>query len=453
MRKSISFKIFIIFLSFTLSLFLFVGIAIRYFLPEYYKNQKLEGIKQYTNKIEKAFEEDNFDQIYDYFDQLRIEIGGDTYFIDNNGQVNGSAMTRKKSEVRSYIKDDIFEANFINKIGVEIYIFGVKMENGYLIYEVSIQSLEDAVLIMMNFFVYLLLISLLISIISAYLISIKITKPIKELNKLAQSMKSKKIQSVMVSNTKDEIGQLNESLNLLYEELLSNIQRLEAEIKKERAVEKLKKQFLAQAAHELKTPISVIQGYSELIYDGIYKDEVERDHYIESIYNETKNMSKLIRDVLDFSKMETGLFSINKEEIFVNPWVNKIITTYKNYIQLNGLEFKYSNQVGDLCINMDAQRIEQVVKNLLSNAIEHSNGKIELNVSNLNNHLKIEVINSGEPIDEMDIPFIFDSFYKKKGKKTGTGLGLAIVKQIVVLHKGDYRVENTQNGVKFVVII
>jgi len=242
-------------------------------------------------------------------------------------------------------------------------------------------------------------------------------------------------------------------MNLLYEELQSNIQQLEAELLKEKSLDNMKKQFLAQTTHELKTPLSVIQGYAELVYDKIYQTDEERDHYINSIYHETENMNKLINDTLDFAKMENGFFQIETRDTFINPWFNQIILTFKELITSKDIILEVNNQVGDLCINMDAFRMEQVIKNLVANAMEHTDGKIVINAYNLNNQLGVEVINTGSNIDEADMAFIFDSFYKRVGKKTGTGLGLAIVKQIIKLHHGEYRVENMPGGVKFSIII
>ncbi|SHH76271.1 sensor histidine kinase [Clostridium grantii] len=456
MSKSITLKIFSIFIAFTFSLFLFIGITTKFFLPQYYKNQKLSSIKDYTNEISEIYDannEESINQVKTIFEEMKSTIGGDIYTLDENGSIKWSGKNKRSQEENYTISGEIFQNQFVNKMGVEIFSFGVKIDNGYLLYDVSIESLDDAVGIMINFFIYILLISLVISIISAYFISIRITKPIKKLNNLALQMKSKEIQSIMNWDRKDEIGQLNNSLNLLYEELLSNIQRLETELSKERSVEKLKKQFLAQATHELKTPISVIQGYAELIYDGMYKDENERDHYIENILNETENMGNLINDVLDFAKIENGFFSINKKQVFVNPWLNRILVTFKEFAENKDIEVLISNKVGDLCVDIDEFRIEQVIRNLLSNALKHSDKQIIINAYNLNNKLAIEVINTGKSIESTDLPYIFDSFYKAKGEEKGTGLGLAIVKQIIIQHKGDYRVENINNGVKFSFIV
>jgi len=464
MKKSISFRIFLVFVLFIICLFTVAGILISTMLPSYYRNRKLDDIESQVSYIKSNYETMDDNELIQLFDEMRIENGGDSYILDQSGSLNtslglkgnggGLGMGKNRSSNGKYVfTSPIYEDRSINKLGIEVYSFGVAIDEGYLLYEVSIESLDDAVGIMLEFMVYLLIGSLIIGIMIAFLISGYISKPIRKLNDLAKAMKDKKVHNLVTSFKSDEIGELEASLYSMYEELLSNIQRLETELHKERSIEKMKKQFLAQATHELKTPIAVIQGYSELVVDGIYKSEDERDHFIQSIYNETESISKLINDVLDYSKMENGLFDVNKEIIEVKAWSDKLAHTYDDYIIMKKLLFEFKGLSNELHINMDSSRMEQVVKNLLSNSVEHANSFISLTLKDLNNRLYIEVENDGENINDEDLPFIFDSFYKKKGKRTGSGLGLAIVKQIVLLHEGDYRVENLDHGVRFIIII
>lgn len=460
MKKSITRRIFLIFVVFIISLFTLAGVLLSTILPGYYERRILDDIQKDVTYIKENYDKLDDVKLITLFDELRQKNGGDSYILDATGRLNsslgmkGNGMGMGKNRINTSQYDftsDIYEDRYMNKIGVEIYSFGVALKDGFLLYEVSIDSLDDAVGIMLEFLVYLLIASLIIGVLSAYLISNYISKPIRELNDLAKRMKDKEVYTIMTSNKEDELGQLEQSLYNMYEELLSNIQRLETELHKERSLDKMKKQFLAQATHELKTPISVIQGYAELVFDGIYKTEEERDHYIESIYNETESISKLITDVLDYSKMENGFFDINKQDVNIKPWSEKLVQTYDEYVRMKNLDFIYHGVTEDFVVYMDPNRMEQVVKNLLVNAIEHGKSKVKLSVFHLENKLLIEVENDGPPIDEEDLPFIFDSFYKKKGKIKGTGLGLAIVKQIVLLHDGDYRVKNLDKGVKFII--
>ena len=455
--KSISSKVLYYFICFALIIFLFIGLGLKFVLPQFYLDKQMDKIVEATAYIKSNYENITDEEAELKLEDLREDIGGNLYILEESGELKGYGYGKNRSinqKNSQFVKnDDITEYQYVNDIGIEIYAFGVQLDNYYLVYEVSIQSLDKAVDTMFEFSTYLLIIALIISVLIALLLARSITSPIRKLNNLALDMRSKNIESKIVVAGNDELNQLNQSINSLYEELLSNIYKLESELKKERNSELLKKKFLAQATHELKTPISVIQGYSELVYDGMYKDLDERDHYIKSIYDETKSMSHIIHDILDYSKMETGNFVMKYSNIELKGYLDTILSRFKDIVEKNNIEFTYDINFDKFSKSIDGIRMEQVIKNLLSNAIEHSEGIISVNADKAGDKLKFEVFNSGQNISDEDLPYIFDSFYKKKGKKKGTGLGLAIVKEIVTLHKGDYRVENREDGVSFIVVI
>ena len=455
--KSISSKVLVYFIFFALVIFLFIGLGLKFVLPQYYLDKQMDKITEATDHIRSNYGIITDQEIETILENLREDIGGNLYIVEETGEVKGYGYGKNRSpskKTTQFVKDgDITEYTYENALGIDIYAFGVQLGSYFLAYEVSIQSLDEAVDTMFEFSTYLLVIALIISFIIAYLLARSITNPIKKLNRLALDMRKKDIDSRIVVNSKDEMNQLNQSINGLYEELLSNIYKLESELKKERNSELLKKKFLAQATHELKTPISVIQGYSELVYDGMYEDMDEHDHYVRSIYEETQSINRLIHDILDYSKMETGNFSINISQIELKAYLQRIMNRFKDLVEKKDLEFVFNIGFDSFTKEIDELRIEQVIKNLISNAMEHSNGKIRVKADRIGDKLRLEVFNTGDQISEEDLPYIFDSFYKKKGKKKGTGLGLAILKEIVHLHEGDYRVENRGDGVSFIIII
>jgi signal transduction histidine kinase len=267
------------------------------------------------------------------------------------------------------------------------------------------------------------------------------------------AMQSRKVEATMVIHS-GELGQLNHSLNDMYNALLSNIYQLESELNKERNAELLKKRFLAQATHELKTPIAVIRGYAEILYDGMYKDADEQERYLKNIYDETEAISHLIGDVLDYTKMETGNDTLVMREVEAADFFGTLIDRYQPLVKNQKITLVYSTNIGKgTMFNIDQRKIEQVFKNLISNAMEHAESTIKINVEATNKNFKLTIYNDGPSISEDDLPNVFDSFYKRSGKKSGTGLGLAIVKEIVLQHGGDYRVANIEKGVMFVISI
>lgn len=417
-------------------------------------------IKEVKAQIDTHYTVNNPDAVIPYLEQLKDEVGGELYISTAQGETKGYGAGRGRNAAiqnksQQFISDGhITEYTYTNKVGLDIYVLGIAVNEEYLVYEVSIQSLDDAVSVILEFFWVLLIVVMFVALIISVFLSRNIASPIKALNHLAKEMRTKEVKAMMVTKSQDEISELNQSLNELYDELLTTIYNLETELKKERNSERLKKRFLAQATHELKTPISVIKGYAEIVYDGMYKTEEERDRFLKNIYDECEAISLLILDVLDYTKMETGNDRLDMTEVNVKTFFGELAERYKGFIESKGLKAEIAVDLSaDKVQRVDSRRIEQVFRNLISNAVEHSQTKVKVSVDEIGEKVRLTVINDGAQIDSEDLPYLFDSFYKKKGKQTGTGLGLAIVKEIVLLHGGGYRAENLVDGVQFTITI
>lgn len=460
MKRSIGLRMTLYLIGFSLVITGIIAMAVRFALPEYYRNRQMSLIDTISVQVYENYREEAPESVIPLLEELKTSVGGELYYYStisgsgnsSRGQGQGKNSYQNSNNEKFIPQGDVTDYTYTNRVGLEIYAMGIAIGDEYLVYEVSIQSLDSAVGTILDFFWILLILVVLIAVVIAVILSSNITKPIKALNQLATTMRDKKVSAVMVTNNKDEIGDLNRSLNNLYEELLSSIYQLETELQKERNAENLKKRFLAQATHELKTPIAVIRGYAEILYDGIYKDEEDRDRYLKNIYDESEAISHLILDVLDYTKMETGNYKLEAVDVSAYRYFRATATRYEAYIQQAGKEARVTiDLASDLMVHLDTNRIDQVVRNLISNAVEHSSSWVAIHVDRPGDKIRISISNDGKPVAEEDLPYLFDSFYKKKGKQKGTGLGLAIVKEIVTLHGGDYRVENIQEGVRFVV--
>jgi len=455
MKNSIRIKIARYMILFAVGVIGFIGLMTKFLLSDYYTDEQMKRISTFTQEVKTEYEQEDIEKITRTMENLRKEMGGELYYFNKQ---RGFIEYRKGKEIilnpflrRGFIpKGEITEYIQKDKLGGDIYTFGVDVGEKYLVYEVSIEDLDRATDVILQFLWDLLIIVLALAVVVAMLLSNKISKPIQALNELANKMKSKEVEPCRVTKAEDEIGQLNQTLNELYEQLRSSIKQLEWQLEKERDAERVKKRFLAQATHELKTPLSVIRGYAEILYDGMYKDEEERERFIQNIYEESESVSHLILDVLAYTRMETGNEALIKTKIAAKDYYEKVIERYKGYILSKGLKLEMENLIPEaFVVEGDEKKIEQVLKNMMSNAVEHAKAIIKISLSQKGDKVKISIFNDGEPISEEDLPYIFDSFYKKKGKQKGTGLGLAIVKEIVLLHDGNYFVENQEEGVCF----
>jgi two-component system sensor histidine kinase ResE len=208
-------------------------------------------------------------------------------------------------------------------------------------------------------------------------------------------------------------------------------------------LEKMRKDFIANVSHELRTPISMLQGYSEAIVDGVADSIEEMQELSQIIHDESLRMGRLVNDLLDLARMEGGFTELNCQEVDIIPYLERIIRKFKNLQHDKDIEiFGEIGKVYNQHLLVDVDRIEQVLTNLIDNAIRHSkeNGLIIVKFYQTEDSTFIEVSDSGVGIAKEEIPFLFDRFYKVDKARTrgrsGTGLGLSIVKNIVHAHGG-----------------
>lgn len=218
----------------------------------------------------------------------------------------------------------------------------------------------------------------------------------------------------------------------------------------ERRLDKLRKDFISNVSHELRTPISLMQGYSEAIMDDIADSKEEKNELAKIINEESLRMGRLVNELLDLSRMETGHFQLNTETIQVSSFIQRILNKFRALVKENNIRLELTADYKFETAILDPDRMEQVFTNLIDNAITHTreNGYVHVLVNNTKDHLSVEIRDNGSGIPEEDLPFIFERFYKadksrtRNAKQKGTGLGLAIVKNIIEAHQGTISVKS-----------
>lgn len=214
-----------------------------------------------------------------------------------------------------------------------------------------------------------------------------------------------------------------------------------------RKLEKMKNDFIANVSHELRTPISMLQGYSEAIIDDIAETEEEKKEMAKVIYDESLRMGRLVNELLDLARMESGHLSLNYETVHVENYLLRIVSKFFGLAKEKDITLSTQFEKGDIEWNIDPDRMEQVLTNLIDNSIRHTppGGHVAVvQYVSHDNRLVIQVKDSGTGIAPEDLPFVFERFYKADKARTrgqsGTGLGLAIVNHIVKAHKGEISV-------------
>ncbi|WP_391208920.1 ATP-binding protein [Psychrobacillus sp. L4] len=224
-------------------------------------------------------------------------------------------------------------------------------------------------------------------------------------------------------------------------------------------LDKMRSDFIANVSHELRTPISMLQGYSEAIIDDVVTTEEDRKEMIRIIYDESKRMGRLVTELLDLARLESGYLSIFKEEVSIIPTIERITQKFDQIAKENNVRLVLEQNLKDpLFLELDEDRMEQVLTNLIDNALRHTEeqGSVTVRLTRLNHQLTIEVEDTGYGIPSEDLPYVFERFYKadkaRTRGKSGTGLGLAIAKNIVERHAGNLSVESELGvGTKFIV--
>lgn len=217
-------------------------------------------------------------------------------------------------------------------------------------------------------------------------------------------------------------------------------------------LEKLRSDFIANVSHELRTPISMLQGYSEAIMDDVVEDEVEQKEIIKIIYEESQRMGRLVTDLLDLARLESGHMRLYTSSLDVVPVVDRIVHKFQQRAKEEQIELTFVSEAdAPLIAELDEDRIEQVLTNLIDNAIRHTpeEGNVWVRVEKDKLFAKVSVIDTGSGIPDEDLPYVFERFYKADKARTrgkgGTGLGLAIAKNIIESHQGTITAESKVN--------
>ena len=217
-------------------------------------------------------------------------------------------------------------------------------------------------------------------------------------------------------------------------------------------LEKMRSDFIANVSHELRTPIAMLQGYSEAILEGVVTNEEERNEMIRIIYDEAQRMGRLVTDLLDLARMSAGFITLDKDEVPAVASIERMTYKFAQVAKEKKVLLQFDSQVDEhLWIQIDEDRIEQVLTNLIDNAIRHTpeGQSVTVRLTEEQSYLKVDVQDTGVGIPEVDLPYVFERFYKADKARTrskgGTGLGLAIAKNIVEAHEGNITVTSKQN--------
>lgn len=322
-------------------------------------------------------------------------------------------------------------------------------------------SVQESVALSNRFLTIISLAALLLGSIAVFVTTRKVAAPILTLSKLSEQMADLNFNVKYVGDSSDEIGVLGNSMNALSDrlkdtmgELQSANEKLKSDIEQKIKIDEMRKDFVSNVSHELKTPITIIHGYAEGLADGMCKDEESRDFYYQVILNESDKMTVLVKQLLNLSDLEFGFDLPEYESFDLTALISDILTSSQVLLKEKkaNVEFLLEKPV---LVWADEFKIEEVLHNYLSNALNHLDGehKIVIRIEEEEELVKVFVYNTGAPIPQKDLESLWTKFYKVDKARTrqygGSGIGLSIVKAIMDSHHQSCGVENQVGGVEF----
>ncbi|AOY77752.1 sensor histidine kinase [Clostridium formicaceticum] len=294
---------------------------------------------------------------------------------------------------------------------------------------------------------------IIIATILSLIFSKKVSKPLLNMSKIALSMASGDFSRRVDSSSNDEVGLLATSLNNLSTQLQEKVAQLER-------LDSTRREFVSNLSHEMKTPLSIIQAFTEALQDNLAVDEDEKEQYLNNISEEVERLKRLVIEVLDLKKMEEGCDDFQKEYVDLKEIVESVRSEFYTFSEKKGIDllFTIDKRIQPVFCNKD--RIKQVFINLIDNALRHTlqGGQVYVTISAKVNSVQIEVRDTGEGIPSDDLPMIWERFYKVDKSRIrvagGTGLGLAITKKIIETHGGCIEVQSKlSEGTTFTIVL
>ena len=421
---------------FTLLIVLFLWLFQVIFIDKYYELSKTDQIKKTTLKIIK-----NYDEDVTYLDKISFENNVCIEIVKDSVTIYSSNESNRGCLISNYkYKNDFYDSNVLEKTyklinplsDAKTLIYARKYNEDITIFvNASLEPLDDSVSILSNQLIIVTFIVVVLAFIIGYFISKRISRPIEKMNENALKLANGNYDFKFDNNSKiSEIDELANTLNYAKNEL--------------EHTDELRRDLLANVSHDLKTPLTMIKGYAEMIRDLNYNNEEKRNANLNVIIEETERLNILVEDILTLSKIQANKDTLNKEEFDLVLLINNIIKRYSIYKETEGYTFKL-NMPDKVIVKADKKKIEQVIYNLINNAINYTgdDNKVIINVI-AGKKIRVEIKDTGKGIKEEDLPHIWEKYYhsKKKHKRNviGTGIGLSIVKTILESHKFKYGV-------------
>lgn len=446
-------KLIVLYFCIMFSTLTMLGILLSFLINNYFiYNKQMEMVIKSSNisNLAKPYLMEKHDpqHLLDYLNSAEKNLGTEIYVVDRNGYMIAGEQNNEMHEGELIDPEDIEEmqqgktnirqgkSHSFDEKALWVttpVIDNNKVIGGIILYS-PIIGIKQATEKVRNLFIYSALVSTLFSAIVVHFMAKYVTSPLRQMNKVAKKIAQGDFSERVVTKQDDEIGDLSEAFNYM----ASQIERQE----------RMRRDFVADVSHELKSPLTNIQGFVEALADGKDKNEQDRIRYLGIVHKETLRLIRLVNELLDLSRIDAGGIEFEKNPVNIINIIKSSVLKIMPVIKENHREVEVNLPKVPLMVVGNHDRLEQVILNLIDNANRYSppGRKIAITVEQKNNEVEVFVIDNGKGIPGEELPMIWERFYKvdkSRCRETGgTGLGLAIVKQIIESFGGKVMAES-----------
>ena len=439
------------FISFTVIVFVLLWLFQILFLEKFYTASKINDVETAAALILESYENDQPVKFSSNLEKIAMENDLCIEIVNRYGrswytkEYSVDCIIHKKANSTYNYQLEI-ENNGFNPIwhklqnahnNYQMVLFGCalgsgEIPDGYLFINTALVPVGSTVTIIKRQLMFITFILVILAFIISLFVSRKIAKPIDNITLAAESLAKGNFNTKFDGRGYLEVKQLADALTYAEKELSR--------------VDKLQRDLIANVSHDLRTPLTMLKAYAEMIRDLSGDNPVKRNEHLEIIINETDRLSLMVNDILDLSKLESGKQKLTPTEFEISSKMSEIIDRFKGISEKMGYDIQFTPDE-ERTVFCDVVKIEQVIYNLINNAINYTGEDKKVFVRQINSPtgVIIEVEDTGDGIEPDKIKLIFDKYYRSENHKrevVGTGLGLSIVKAVLKLHNYDYGVRS-----------
>ncbi|QWH42862.1 sensor histidine kinase [Bacillus mycoides] len=417
-----------------------------------FEKEESEYRKEYDKELPRKIMEGKITkvQLLDEKEQSNF-VYTNNLFMERIQEFQADLLLNEKNASYDSLQEIDYEQNDIK---YKLIIKPIKDKSGVITYifsMTSLQPVDEAVQMIKEYYVYIIMFVLLLIFIASFYYSKKIARPLLQINKTTKKIANLDFSERVPVMSKDEIGDLSQNINLLSNTLHSHIEQLQRDIEKEKQLEHTRKEFISGVSHELKTPLSIMKSCISILKDGVASHK--KEYYFKAMEKEVDKMDMLIVDMLELAKFESGTYKMQMDVFYIDQAIQHICEQLS--MEITKKQLNIHTHLSAIEVIANHRRMEQVITNFITNAIRYTPEKENIIISTIDepSRIKVCIENKGAHIEEDQLDKIWDRFYRvdtaRQRSQGGTGLGLAISKNILELHGAEYGVHNTVDGVLF----